>query len=108
MQHTSTSPPSAQAPANPAPHRFALGRPANRVFQTTSAAGKLLIRDDANEPVAEIFYVAYTRKDADAKTRPVTFLWDGGPGASTTATSSTDCWAPAFRRPGTGATTWRT
>lgn len=53
----------------------------------TSTAGKLLIRDDANEPIAEIFYVSYTRKGAGIEKRPVTFLWDGGPGASTTATN---------------------
>jgi len=51
----------------------------------TSTAGKLLIRNDDNEPIAEVFYVAYTQDGADSGTRPVTFLWDGGPGGATTA-----------------------
>ena len=34
-------------------------------------------------PVARIFYVAYFKKDAKAEERPVTFLYNGGPGSST-------------------------
>lgn len=51
----------------------------------TSTAGKLLIRDDNDEPVAEMFYVAYTQNGADGAKRPITFMWDGGPGGATTA-----------------------
>ena len=34
-------------------------------------------------PVASMFYVAYFKKGADPRTRPVTFLYNGGPGSST-------------------------
>lgn len=34
-------------------------------------------------PVARMFYVAYFKKDANAEQRPVTFLYNGGPGSST-------------------------
>ena len=48
----------------------------------TATAGNLLIRDEENKPNGSIFYVAYT-KDNAAKDRPVTFLYNGGPGSST-------------------------
>ena len=34
-------------------------------------------------PVASMFYVAYFKQGADPRTRPVTFLYNGGPGSST-------------------------
>jgi carboxypeptidase C (cathepsin A) len=34
-------------------------------------------------PVARMFYVAYFKKDAQPESRPVTFLYNGGPGSST-------------------------
>jgi carboxypeptidase C (cathepsin A) len=34
-------------------------------------------------PVARMFYVAYFKKDAKAEDRPVTFVYNGGPGSST-------------------------
>jgi carboxypeptidase C (cathepsin A) len=33
-------------------------------------------------PVARMFYVAYFKKDAKAEDRPITFLFNGGPGSS--------------------------
>ena len=48
----------------------------------TATAGTLLIRDDKDEPTASMFYVAYTRDGADAEHRPVTFLYNGGPGSA--------------------------
>jgi carboxypeptidase C (cathepsin A) len=35
------------------------------------------------QPVAAMFYVAYFKQGADPHTRPVTFLYNGGPGSST-------------------------
>jgi carboxypeptidase C (cathepsin A) len=49
----------------------------------TATAGNLLIRDEKDKPNASIFYVAYTEDGADPKTRPVTFFYNGGPGAAT-------------------------
>ncbi len=48
-----------------------------------ATAGTLTVRDDDGKPVASMFYVAYT---ADGKARegdrPVTFIYNGGPGSS--------------------------
>jgi carboxypeptidase C (cathepsin A) len=49
----------------------------------TARAGRLLLHDANGEPTASVFYVAYTADHSDAKRRPVTFLWNGGPGSST-------------------------
>jgi carboxypeptidase C (cathepsin A) len=49
----------------------------------TATAGNLLIRDDQDKPNASIFYVAYTQDGVEAKSRPVTFFYNGGPGAAT-------------------------
>jgi carboxypeptidase C (cathepsin A) len=45
----------------------------------TATASTLLLRNDKNEPTASIFSVAYTTGD---RTRPVTFIYNGGPGSS--------------------------
>ena len=47
-----------------------------------ATAGTLLIRDAKGEPDASMFYVAYTARGGNAAHRPVTFLFNGGPGAS--------------------------
>jgi carboxypeptidase C (cathepsin A) len=49
----------------------------------TATAGTLLIRDPEDKPYGSIFYVAYTLDGADAASRPVSFLYNGGPGSST-------------------------
>ena len=49
----------------------------------TATAGNLLINDEKDKPNASIFYVAYTEDAADAKARPVTFFYNGGPGSAT-------------------------
>ncbi len=54
-----------------------------RTVHYTATAGNLLIRDDENKPNGSIFYVAYTEDGADKRTRPVTFLYNGGPGSAT-------------------------
>lgn len=40
-------------------------------------------QQDKNAPSASMFYVAYFKKDAAAEHRPLTFLYNGGPGSST-------------------------
>jgi carboxypeptidase C (cathepsin A) len=49
----------------------------------TATAGNLLIRDEQDKANGSIFYVAYTEDGADAKNRPVTFFYNGGPGSAT-------------------------
>jgi carboxypeptidase C (cathepsin A) len=48
----------------------------------TATAGTLSLFDQSGERSAAIFYTAYTLKGAPAETRPVTFVFNGGPGAS--------------------------
>jgi carboxypeptidase C (cathepsin A) len=45
----------------------------------TATAGTLTLRNDRGEPAANVFYVAYTTGD---RKRPVTFLYNGGPGSA--------------------------
>jgi carboxypeptidase C (cathepsin A) len=47
----------------------------------TATAGTLKLRDQNGEPTAAVFYTAYTVSGAAAGTRPVTFFFNGGPGA---------------------------
>jgi carboxypeptidase C (cathepsin A) len=54
-----------------------------QTLRYTATAGTLLIRDDQEEPNASVFYVAYTLDGvADPTSRPVTFLYNGGPGSA--------------------------
>ena len=48
----------------------------------TATAGTLPIRLDNGDLAARMFFVAYTRDGEDARTRPVAFLFNGGPGSA--------------------------
>jgi carboxypeptidase C (cathepsin A) len=49
----------------------------------TATAGNLLLKGDDDQPNASVFYVAYTLDGVtDLRTRPVTFLYNGGPGSA--------------------------
>ena len=54
-----------------------------REIKYTATAGTLPIRLDNGQVAARMFFVAYTKDGEDAKTRPVSFLYNGGPGAAT-------------------------
>ena len=54
-----------------------------RDIKYTATTGTLPIRLDNGQVAARMFFVAYTRDGDDAKTRPVSFLYNGGPGAAT-------------------------
>ena len=50
----------------------------------TVTPGTLTIRNDEGEPIASVFYTAYTMDHGkDGAARPLTFLFNGGPGSST-------------------------
>jgi carboxypeptidase C (cathepsin A) len=53
-----------------------------RDIKYAATAGTLPIRMDG-KLVARMFFVAYTKDGEDVKTRPVSFLYNGGPGAAT-------------------------
>ncbi|CAB3787336.1 hypothetical protein LMG28614_02478 [Paraburkholderia ultramafica] len=52
-----------------------------RKIDYTATAGNLLLRNRTGEANASVFYVAYTVSAKAPSTRPVTFLFNGGPGA---------------------------
>ncbi len=54
-----------------------------RDVRYTATAGTLPIHDPKGKVVASMFFVAYTREGEDARTRPIAFLYNGGPGSAT-------------------------
>jgi carboxypeptidase C (cathepsin A) len=55
-----------------------------RTVAYTATAGTLSLFDHSGERLAAIFYTAYVAKGADTARRPVTFAFNGGPGAAST------------------------
>ncbi len=53
-----------------------------RAISYTATAGTLSLFDQSGEKSAAVFYTAYVDKNADAARRPVTFVFNGGPGAA--------------------------
>jgi len=48
-----------------------------------ATAGTILLKNEKDEPVASMFYIAYIRSDVkDTSQRPLAFLYNGGPGSS--------------------------
>jgi carboxypeptidase C (cathepsin A) len=54
-----------------------------REIKYTATTGTLPIRLDDGKVAAQMFFVAYTKDGEDRKTRPVSFLYNGGPGSAT-------------------------
>ena len=61
-------------------HQITVG---GRTIGYTATAGNLMLKTAKGAPEASIFYVAYTEDGADRAKRPITFLYNGGPGAAT-------------------------
>ncbi len=55
---------------------------AEQLPKYTAKAGMLTIGTNAEQPDAEIFHITYTIDGADPATRPVTFIFNGGPGGA--------------------------
>lgn len=53
-----------------------------RTLAFAATAGSIRLFDDKGEPQADIAYTAYQLDGTDPVTRPVTFLFNGGPGAA--------------------------
>ena len=61
-------------------HEISLG---GKLIRYTATAGNLLIKGEDDQPNASVFYVAYTQTGVtDLRTRPLTFLYNGGPGSA--------------------------
>jgi carboxypeptidase C (cathepsin A) len=93
MENDKTDEGSAKAPAPPPPppedhvvsRTHTLSLPDGPLRYTTQTGTVVLKEEDDKEghkPRAEMFFVAYTLADADAKSRPLTFSFNGGPGSS--------------------------
>ena len=54
-----------------------------RTYAYTTRAGLITLTNQQGQPTARVFYTADTLDGADPATRPVTFLYNGGPGSST-------------------------
>ncbi|MEA2886127.1 MAG: hypothetical protein QOD11_487, partial [Bradyrhizobium sp.] len=53
-----------------------------RTLAFTATAGSIRLFDDKGEPAADLAYTSYQLDGTDARTRPVTFMFNGGPGAA--------------------------
>ncbi|MFK4531878.1 carboxypeptidase C (cathepsin A) [Bradyrhizobium ottawaense] len=56
--------------------------PPGRTLRFIATAGSIRVFDDKGEPQADIAYTSYQLDGTDRATRPVTFLFNGGPGSS--------------------------
>jgi carboxypeptidase C (cathepsin A) len=54
-----------------------------KAYAYTARAGTITLVNDKEQPAAHVFYTAYTLDGANPTSRPVTFLYNGGPGSST-------------------------
>ena len=68
-----------EAPPVVTHHEITVG---GRTLRYTATAGRLPIKDGEGKIEAEMFFVAYTLDGADPASRPVTFAYNGGPGAA--------------------------
>jgi carboxypeptidase C (cathepsin A) len=53
-----------------------------RTLAFTATAGSIRLFDDKGEPAADLAYTSYHLDGTEPRTRPVTFLFNGGPGAA--------------------------
>lgn len=53
-----------------------------KVINYKATAGTLVINEASGKPEGSLFYVAYTVEPAKGEKRPVTFLFNGGPGSA--------------------------
>lgn len=60
-------------------HELRLG---DRTLAYAATAGTLPLFDQSGSRTAAVFYTSYTLKGADTAARPVTFVFNGGPGAA--------------------------
>lgn len=80
----------APKPADASPLRETLAETSHsttvggRSLAYRALAGDLLLSDEAGKPRARMFYVAYLKnvKGDELRRRPLTFIWNGGPGSS--------------------------
>ena len=87
-QHAHAAPPPSERPASINPYRLPrdsvtehkLALP-GRTLAFKATAGTIKLRDEKGNEHADVAYVAYQLDGATAAKRPVTFVFNGGPGA---------------------------
>jgi carboxypeptidase C (cathepsin A) len=75
--------PSAAGAATPdavTQHTISLG---GRPYSYSARAGTITLENEKGQPTCRMFYTAFTLNGTDPRSRPVTFLYNGGPGSST-------------------------
>jgi carboxypeptidase C (cathepsin A) len=77
------TPPDANAPKEETWVTDHATRISGQSFAYKATASLTLLKDDKGEPTALLFSTAYTRSDTkDSSTRPIAFVYNGGPGSS--------------------------
>src|SRR6185437_2513999 len=70
----------AETPAVTTHHQISInGKP----LKYTATAGRLLIKPENGAAEAAIFFTAYTLDGEESRARPLTFVFNGGPGTAT-------------------------
>lgn len=54
----------------------------NRTIAFSATAGSIRLTDDNGAPQADVAFIAYRSEGADPRNRPVTFVFNGGPGSA--------------------------
>jgi len=75
-----TMAPSSQERSSVTHHSMTLD---GKTLNYTATAGTLIIKNDKGKPEVSIFYTAFAQDGADRSHRPVTFIYNGGPGCAT-------------------------
>ncbi|MBV9718856.1 MAG: peptidase S10 [Candidatus Eremiobacteraeota bacterium] len=73
-------PPSADGSDSVTQHSIVLS---GKTYAYTARAGTIALENDKGDTTSRMFYTAFTVDGADPRSRPVTFLYNGGPGSST-------------------------
>jgi carboxypeptidase C (cathepsin A) len=60
-------------------HQIRLG---GKAIDYEATSGTLLMKNDKDEPIALFGFTAYVRQGQDARTRPIVFAYNGGPGSA--------------------------
>jgi len=80
LQAQDAQPPATQEEWSASDHTIRL---ASQAIPYKASAGTTLLKNDRGEPTGLMYSVAYTRSDVkDLSTRPVSFLFNGGPGSA--------------------------
>lgn len=57
--------------------------PPGKELKYTATAGRLVLKEESGPSDASVFFTAYTVENADLHKRPLTFVFNGGPGTAT-------------------------